>query len=190
MVNLFLQFAGGLFYLLNKVFFAMAERTKGHRNQQKWRMAAWMFYLIGVPFWVSIFISEHNWIAAAVETSGVPAILMGYIIVWRGNGTLGLCRGLNYLAQCMIVTGLCLSLYDFGGLITFNQVMEIGIASGFLFGTYFLAKSKSAGYIWLTVGNACAALLMMWQEYYVLMGQQIISILLVSDAYRIHNRRN
>ena len=53
----------------------------------------------------------------------------------------------------------------------------------------FIAKSSSAGYIWLLIGNATAALLMMRQEYYILMTQQPLSMIPVSDALRSHHKK-
>jgi hypothetical protein len=89
----------------------------------------------------------------------------------------------------MIVMGLGLSFYDYGGLTTLNQVLEPGIAAIFLMGTYLLAKSKPQGYFWLLVGNVSAASLMMRQGYFLLMTQQILSLRLVLDADRIQRRK-
>ena len=184
MLNLLLQIWGGSGYLLNKFFFSKAERANAPESKQQWRIRAWIVYLLGVPPWVFIFINERNWIAAAVESSGVPAMLMGLIAALQGNAQTDKHRWLDWLSQVMIVLGLGLSLYDFGGLTTFNQVIELGIAAGFLLGTYLLAKSKPQGYFWLLVGNISAASLMGRQGYYLLMTQQLVSFFLVLDAWR------
>lgn len=189
MLIILLQIWGGSFYLLNKLFFARAERAITPQRQQKWRVRAWTAYLIGVPPWVFIFISERNWIAAAVESSGVPAMLIGLSAAYQGHTQLHKTGWLDHLAKLMIISGLGLSLYDFGGLTTFNQVLELGVAAGFLLGTYLLAKSRPQGYFWLMVGNVCAAALMMRQGYFILMVQQILSLTLVIDAYRNRKRR-
>ena len=189
MFNIFLQITGGLFYFSNKLFFAAAERTKNKYKKQQWRTAAWIVYLLGVSPWVIIFISEHNWIAAAIESSGVPAMLMGLVNVWRKENNSSLSRWLDILSKIMIITGLGISLFDFGGITALNQIIELGIAAGFLFGTYFLAKSSSFGYIWLLVGNISAALLMMRQGYYILMYQQLISMVPVTDALISHRKK-
>ena len=190
MLTLFLQLTGGLCYFSNKVFFAAAEHTDSNQYKQKWRIAAWIVYLLGVAPWVTIFISERNWIAAAVESSGVPAMLMGLINVIRKEQNSSLSRFLDIIAKIMIVAGLGISLYDFGGITSANQVIELGIAAGFLFGTYFMAKSSSAGYIWLLFGNLTAALLMMCQGYYILMAQQFLSMIPVSDALWSHCKKS
>lgn len=180
MFTLLLQLWGGLFYLLNKLFFSKAERATNNLDKQKWRVRAWTVYLIGLPPWVVIFISERNWIAAAVESSSVPAMLIGLSTAQKGQNQKQ--PWLDSAAKLMVVIGLGLSLYDFGGITTMNQVLEIGVAAGFLMGTYLLAKEKSQGYFWLMLGNISAASLMGFQGYYVLMIQQILSLGLVIDA--------
>ncbi len=189
MITLLLQIVGGLCYFSNKVFFAAAERTNDEQYKQRWRIAAWIVYLLGVTPWVTIFISEHNWVAAAVESSGVPAMLMGLINVLRKEHDSSISHLLDIIAKIMIVAGLGISLYDFGGITSFNQVIELGIAAGFLFGTYCMAKSSSAGYVWLLFGNMAAALLMMRQGYYILMAQQLLSMIPVSYALRSHCKK-
>jgi len=189
MLILLLQFWGGSFYLLNKLFFSRAERAATLQPQQRWRIRAWAAYLIGLPPWVYIFISERNWIAAAVESSGVPAMLIGLSAAWHGHTQFRKRVWLDHLAKLMIIVGLGLSFHDFGGLTTLNQILELGVASGFLLGTYLLAKSKPQGYFWLLVGNVSAASLMMRQGYFLLMAQQLFSFILVFDAYRIQKQK-
>ena len=189
MSTILLQWWGGAFYLLNKILFSKAERAVDLRHQYKWRRLAWTAYLIGLPPWVFIFFSEHNWIAAAVESSGVPAMLMGLCAAWKGHARIQGYIWLDRIARVTLFLGLGLSLYDFGGLTTFNQVLELGVAAGFLLGTYLLAKSRPHGYFWFIVGNVSAASLMMRQGYYVLMTQQIISLSLVLDAYWVQSRK-
>ncbi|MGD9212426.1 MAG: hypothetical protein PVI90_16715 [Desulfobacteraceae bacterium] len=189
MIDFLLQLWGGTFYLLNKLFFSRAERAVNIRYQNKWKLLAWSSYLIGLPPWVIIFISERNWIAAAVESSGVPAMLIGLSAALQGHSQLNKYVWLDHLAKLMVIIGLGLSFYDFGGLVTLNQCMELGIAAGFLMGTYLLAKAKPQGYFWLILGNISAALLMMRQEYFLLMTQQIISLSLVTDAFQAQRRK-
>lgn len=189
MLNLLLQVWGGAFYLLNKILFSRAERSVNLQTQQSRLMLAWVCYLIGLPPWVFIFISEHNWIAAAVETSGAPAMIMGLIAARHGQKSFRDHAWLDRLAKLMLVAGLSLSFYDFGGLTTLNQILELGIAAGFLVGTYLMARQKPQGYFWLIVGNISAASLMMRQGYYVLMTQQLLSMIFVVDAYWVRQRK-
>lgn len=110
MLNLLLQVWVELFYLLNKVFFSRAERSKNNQAKQKSLFRAWAFYLIGVPAWVIILVSGRNSIAAAIETGGAPAMLVGPINARRGKGHAPL--WLDHFAKLALVIGLGLSLYD------------------------------------------------------------------------------
>ena len=187
MLYLLLQIWGGLFYLLNKVFFSKAERSKNNLEKQKSRFWAWTFYLVGVPAWVIILISGRNWIAAAIETGGAPAMLVGLINARRGKGHAPL--WLDHFAKLALVIGLGLSLYDFGGLTTINQLLEMGMASGFLMGTYMLSKENSHGYFWLMLGNITCAWLMGIQTHWLLLVEQTISLGFVFDAYWVQRKR-
>lgn len=189
MFHILLQVWGGLFYLLNKLFFSIAERSNHIKFQQKSRVYAWAAYMTGLPAWVFVFISEHNWIAAAIESSGVPAMIMGLYYALKESREQSYNAWLDYISRFMIILGLGLSIYDFGGLTTFNQLLELGIALGFIFGTYFLAKFKARGYFWFMFGNIAAAALMMRQGYYVLMTQQLLSFGIVLDAYFVRKKK-
>lgn len=189
MLTLFFQIWGGSGYLLNKLFFARAERASNFQHKLTLLRWAWIAYLVGLPPWVYIFISERNWIAAAVESSGVPAMLIGLIASWQGRNQTGQHTWLDHLAKLMVVTGLGLSLYDSGGLTKPTQFMELGVAAGFLLGTYLMAKGKPQGYFWLMVGNVSAASLMLQQGYYVLGVQQLVSLALVMDAFRVQRQK-
>lgn len=180
MVDLPLQIWGGVFYLLNKIFFSRAERSKNQRLRRVWRIRSWIVYLAGLPAWVVVFISEHNWIAAGVESGGAPAMTIGLIIAWRGHGNEP--KWLDYVAKLSVLIGLALSFYEFGGIKTLNQALELGIAAGFLMGTYMMAKDKVQGYFWLMLGNVSCASLMGLEGFFVLMAQQTVS-LFVTDAY-------
>lgn len=181
MVDLPLQIWGGVFYLLNKIFFSRAERSKNERLRRVWRIRSWIVYLAGLPAWVVVFISEHNWIAAGVESGGAPAMTIGLIIAWRGHGNEP--KWLDYVAKISVLTGLTLSFYEFGGIKTLNQFLELGIAAGFLMGTYMMAKDKVQGYFWLMLGNVSCASLMGLEGFFVLMAQQTVSLFFVTDAY-------
>jgi hypothetical protein len=152
-----------------------------------WRLWSWGIYLAGLPAWVIIFVSEHNWIAATVESGGAPAMAIGFIIALRGHGNEP--AWLDYLARFSVVFGLAASLYEFGGITTLNQVFELAIAAGFLMGTYLTAKDSVQGYFWLMLGNVSCAALMGIQEYWILSAQQMVSLIFVIDACRSRQRR-
>jgi len=181
-----LQIWGGLAYLLNKICFSLAERSADARTNRRWRLRSWTVFLAGLPAWVIVFAIEHNWIAAAVESGGVPAMAVGLIIALRGHGAEP--RWLDRLARCSVVFGLVASLYDFGGITTLNQWLELAIAAGFLMGTYLLAKDRPRGYFWFMLGNVACSALMAIQGYHILMLQQAVSLVFVVDAYRQRRR--
>ena len=184
-----LQIWGGLFYLFNKIFFSFAERSKSEEKRRTWRIASWSVYLIGLPAWFIIFIFERNWIAAALEAGGIPAMFLGLILALRGIEKKPT-KWLDYAARITITTGIIYSLYDFKGITTLNQVLEIGIIIGFLMGTYLLAKQKANGYIWFMFMNISCAALMAVEHYPFLVLQQIISLGFVIDAFIACKRRS
>ena len=186
MIDIPLQIWGGLFYLLNKVFFSQAERSKIIEDRKIWRIRSWIVYLMGLPAWVVVFMSEHNWIAAGVESGGAPAMLVGLIIAVRGNGNEP--KWLDSIAKISVLAGLALSIFEFGGIKTPGQFLELGIAAGFLMGTYMMAKDNAQGYLWLMIGNVSCASLMGIEGFYILMTQQLVSLGFVSDAFWV--RRN
>ena len=186
-----LQWLGGGFYLLNKIFLSFSEHAYNRNNQEKarqWRIVSWIVYLAGLSPWVILFIIRHNWIAASVETSGAPAMLLGLVIALRGT-TKNPPRWLDYLALVCIPLGFAYSLYDFGGLNTINQWLEIGLVIGFLLGTYLLAKEKPNGYLWYILMHISCAWLMWIQGYPWLFVQQIISLGFIINAYQVAKKR-
>ncbi|MCJ2165774.1 MULTISPECIES: hypothetical protein [unclassified Pseudodesulfovibrio] len=180
-MEIVLQIWGGASYLINKVCFSRAERSATFRGNRSWRIWSWGIYLAGLPAWVIVFVSEHNWIAAAVESGGAPAMTIGLIIALRGQGNEP--KWLDYLARSAVFVGLGASLYEFGGITTVNQILELCIAAGFLMGTYLMAKDNIHGYFWLMLGNVSCSALMGIQNYSILMVQQLISLVFVVDAY-------
>lgn len=190
-MDTFLQLWGGLGYLLNKIFLWLSERTRnGGKNAsaRKWRIASWAICLLGLPPWVIIFVTCQNWIAASVETSGAPAMLLGLIIALRGT-TQNPPRWLDRLALVCIPLGFGYSLYDFGGITTINQWLELGIVLGFLVGTYLLAKEKLGGYLWYLLMHVTCGWLMWIQGYPWLFLQQLVSLIFIMDAWRVARKQ-
>lgn len=186
-----LQWIGGIFYLLNKIFLSLSEYARNRENEKvsrRWRIAAWAIYLAGLPAWVIILVSWRNWIAASVEASGAPAMLLGLLNALRDN-TNSSPRWLNRLALISIPLGFIYSLYDFGGLNTINQWLEIGLVLGFLVGTYLLAKEQASGYLWYVLMHVACAWLMLIQGFPWLFLQQIVSLFFIINAYRTARKR-
>lgn len=186
----FLQwFAGGM-YLLNKVFFSFsehAERREKHLVAERWTIAAWSVYLAGLIPWVVIFIRWHNWIAAFLEASGAPSMVLGlWLAVKRQDRKKP--RWLDYLAFVAATTGVVCSVYDFGGLNTLRQWLEIVLTLGFLVGTYQLAHKRAGGYLWYVLMHVSCGLLFYVQHSPWLVVQQVVSLMFIVDAYITKNR--
>lgn len=185
MNELLLQILGGGLYLLNKIFFRFSERVTGERRRQL-RIWSWSVYLLGLPPWLIIFADNRNWIAFAIEAGGAPAMLLGLVYAIRRTSTPNdAVKLLNLIAQIAIVGGVGYSLYDFGGLTTINQWLELALVIGFLVGTYRLALQKNDGYLWYVLMHVACGMLMHIQEYPLLFWMQIASLGFIVDAYRL-----
>jgi len=183
-----MQILGGIFYLLNKIFLSIAERSEKKHTQSKfgWRTWSWILYLLGLPAWLIIFIWERNWIAFTLEAGGAPAMILGLLIAIHGKDKEP--KWLHYASIISIVFGLGYSLYDFHGLTNIRQVAELAMVTGFLVGTYKLARKKLSGYVWYMLMHIACIWLMYLQNYPWLIVQQIISLYFVIDAYQIRKK--
>jgi hypothetical protein len=186
-----LQFLGGGFFLLNKVLYSITERIEAGKNERlarSWRIAAWVAYLIGLPPWIIIFISRHDWIAASVEASGAPAMVLGLVLAIGGKEAKSP-RWLDYLAIMGIGIGFSYSLYADRGFAALSQWLETTLVIGYLLGTYLVAKRRAAGYGWLTLMHFSCGALMCLQGYSWLVAQQGVSLLFIVDAYATKRRQ-
>lgn len=179
-MDLVLQIWGGGLYLLNKIFFALAEGRQA-TLQRKLRITGWVVYLLGVPAWVIILVSKHDWIAASIEAGGVPAMLFGLYNACRTTGAPN--RPLDFITSLItyaaLIFGVSYSLYDYGGITSGSQILEIGVMIGFLLGSYLLAKKNSCGWLFFMLMNASMATLMMHQHKPLLTIQQMLSLCFV-----------
>lgn len=185
MLSIIVQVWGGIFYLLNKIFFCIAEHNP--QSKRTWKICSWTVYLVGLPAWIIIFAWERNWIAASIGIGGAFSMVLGLVIALRGKGKEP--KWLNYVAVIAVILGTTYSLYDFGGITTINQVLELGIVIGSLVGTYLLAKERPIGYLWFLLMTGSNATLMYAQNYSILCLQQIISFIIIFDAYRIQKKK-
>jgi hypothetical protein len=182
-----LQAWGGIFFLLNKAFLALAEQRPHETAKRWWRVVAWMMYLVGLPGWLVIFVYEHNWIVMAVELGGVPGVLYALVSARRGKNQAS--RWLRVVVLGSVVIGISVSVYDFGGLTTFNQFLELMSNTGLLIGTYLLAQERATGFLWYVLMNSAMGVLMFRQGYTLLCTQQFASLFFVALGYYIYRRK-
>jgi hypothetical protein len=179
-MDLMLQIWGGGFYLLNKIFFVFAE-GKSPTIKRQLRLFGWVIYILGVPAWVIILISKHNWIAASMEVGGVPAMIFGlynaYHDVIHPRKALDLIT--STITYMTLIFGVSYSFYDYGGIYSLTQFLEIGTTAGFLIGSYLLAKKNSKGWLFFMLMNGCMAALMFLHHKPLLAIQQLISLCFV-----------
>ncbi|PLX83156.1 MAG: hypothetical protein C0616_00365 [Desulfuromonas sp.] len=191
-MDLLLQAWGGGFYLLNKIFFSLAE-GKGAGAKRTLRLWGWSIYILGVPAWVLILVDKHDWIAAAIEAGGVPAMLLGLYNVWQQERP-GLQqvfdRAARFCTYVALLLGLGASLIDYGGLTSLSQLLEIGVMIGFLLGSYLLAKNKLSGWLCFMLMNASMATLMLIQHKPLLTLQQLVSLCFVLYGYGMARKRS
>ena len=180
-MDLLLQIWGGSFYLTNKICFALAEGRQDHQKKRSLKLFGWFIYILGVPAWVTILIMKHNWIAASIEAGGLPAMLFGLLNVYTKNKKPN--KTFDYIVSLFtygsILLGVGYSLYDFGGIVSISQVLEIGVMTGFLFGSYLLAKNNVNGWLFFMLMNGSMGTLMLIQNKPILMLQQGISLCFV-----------
>ena len=98
-------------------------------------------------------------------------------------------KWLDRIALVCIPLGFSYSLYDFGGISSLSQWLEIALVIGFLIGTYQLAKERSGGYLWYVLMHVSCGWLMWIQNYPWLFLQQVVSLVFIFDAYRIAQKR-
>jgi len=186
-MHIVLQVWGGLFYLLNKIFMSATERTVGEISR-KWRVRSWAIYLWGLPPWLVIFAQERAWIVFCVETAGALSMVLGLVIARSRTGKAPM--WLNHVALVGAVVGLASSLYDFAGLTTLNQGIELVSMAGFIVGTYLLANKKPTGYLWYLLMNTTMGWLLARQGYWLLVIQQILSVAFIADAWMVWRRKS
>jgi hypothetical protein len=179
-MDLVLQIWGGLFYLTNKICFALAEGKEKNRKRQL-KIIGWTIYILGVPAWVAILIIKHDWIAASIEAGGIPAMLFGLYNVYKNsekpNSFFDIIA--SFFSYAFIIFGTSYSLYDYGGLTSISQLLEIGVMIGFLLGSYHLAKNKAFGWLFFMIMNGSMGTLMIIQNKPILAIQQTVSLCVV-----------
>ena len=181
-MDIFLQLWGGINYLLSKILIVRAEFLQNDRNL---RLAGWITYLLGVPAWVILLASKQNWIAAASETAGTPAILFGIVMTWKQSTQPNkyIDWAIRIFTGVMIVLGVIVSVYTFKGIRTFSQVLEIIIICGFLVSNYLLAKRNPFAWMVFMIVIIFMGTLQLIQNKPILFVQQILSFITVTIGF-------
>lgn len=176
-MDFFLQVWAGGFYLLNKLFFALAEGQES-KIKRSFKLLGWLVYVIGVPAWVVILVSENDWIAASIEAGGIPSMLLGLFTVYKNSKSTNKLfdRVASSFTYFFLAFGVGYSLYEHGGIVSLSQILELGVMFGFLLGTYLLAKNNINGWLFFMLMNISMGSLMLIQEKPLLSIQQLISL--------------
>jgi len=182
-VDIFLQIWGGLFYLTNKIFFSLSE-TKTDDKKNQFKLFAWSTYLIGVPAWVILLIGKNDWIAASIEASGIPSMLLGWHkTFYKREASPIIEKTVRYTTYAAIGIGLFVSIQHYGGIVSVPQCLEIGVTVGFLVGSYLMTQHNRNGYLFFMLMNISMASLMAIQGKNILMIQQLLSLMFVMYGY-------
>ncbi len=179
-MDLLLQIWGGGCYLSNKILFSVSE-TQTESVKRKLKILGWLVYILGVPAWVIILVSNNDWIAASIEAGGIPAMLLGLYNTIHNHQKVNHAfnRVVSFCTYSSLAFGLSFSVYHHGGINSLTQVLEVGVMLGFLLGSYFLAKGNSNGWLFFMLMNLSMASLMFIQDKPVLIVQQLISLCFV-----------
>ena len=175
-MELLLQIWGGTGYLLAKILLVRAEFTDKDRNV---RLTGWIVYLFSLPAWVILLASRQNWIASAIETAGVPSIILGIVMTWKqtNNPNAVIDWSIGIFTCLMIVLGVSYSVYTFNGIKTFSQILEIIIIFGYLVSNYLLAKRNPFAWLMFMTGLVSMSILMYIQGKPLLCIQQLLSLI-------------
>lgn len=176
-MDMFLQLWGGAFYLINKMLFSIAETQHSMVRRKQLKVLGWMIYILGVPPWVIILVSNDNWIAASIEAGGLPAMMFGSYRVMSEQASHRFYDQLtSWITYCFVALGVGYSFYRYGGIISLTQCLELGVMIGFLVGGYLLAKEQLYGWLCFALMNMSMGALMFIQAKPILGVQQGVSL--------------
>jgi uncharacterized protein YggT (Ycf19 family) len=185
-MDLVLQIWGGFFYLINKVFFAMAERSTC-QLRRRFSIMAWAVFIIGVPAWGILLIRQHCWIAASIEIGSIPTMIFGLYNAWRNQAEPK--KIFKILATIstygFMFLGVSYSLYNFDPKYALSITLETGVIIGFFMGSYLLAQNKAYGWFFYMLMNMSTGTLMFIREKYILSFQQLLSLMLIIYTCRM-----
>lgn len=176
---------GGSFFFLNKVFFLITEWITDEQVEQRWRIRSWAIYLAGVVPWLVIFAINERWIALAIEVTGIPTLVLGLLSAKEPGKEH---KWLDRTALIIVGAVTVFSIWQAREL-TYTHLLELGIAIGFFYGAYLLAKKNHYGYLFFVLMNVSNAWLQQIDGAPLLMTQQIASAIIVATAFGINRYR-
>lgn len=188
-----LEWLGGGFFLLNKIFLSCSEHATYTGNMplwRRWRIASWVAYMIGLPMIVAVFANQHDYIVAFVEASGFPAMILGLLMSLKGVASYRAPRLLQSAALLCTVAGIVVSFYHFKTLTKPTQLLEIILTIGYLIGTLQLAHNRRSGYLWFVVMHLSCGWLAFVQGMMVLFWLQIASLGFIAHAYLMSRQQS
>jgi hypothetical protein len=156
-MNIIIQLWGGIFYITAKILLSYSE---GKMNY-KFRLYGWIIFIIGLPAHIMIFILNGNWIALAAEASGGLSIILGIIYIKKKIPRL-VDNFIKTFTFVIITIGIIYSIYKFRSIATF--LLEIGVMTGFLIGTYLLAKKNFNGWLWFMLMSLSTGIIMIMSK--------------------------
>ena len=187
-MEIFLQCWGGTGYLLHKILIARSESLE---NDKHWRLFGWISYLLGMPAFLIVLVSNQNWIASSIEIAGIPSIVLGIFITLKKNNNPSkyIDWAIRIFTGIMILLGVLFSIYTYSGLKMLSQILEMIIIIGILIGNYLLAKKNPFAWIMLMVGLISSGILMYIQDNIILCMYQLFSLIPVMIGFIICSKR-
>jgi len=91
----------------------------------------------------------------------------------------------SFFTYAFIIFGTSYSIYDYHGITSISQCLEIGVMIGFLLGSYLLAKNKTYGWLFFMLMNGSMGTLMIIQSKPILAIQQAVSFCFVVYGFII-----
>ena len=119
-------------------------------------------------------------------------MLFGLFTVYQNKGTPNIIFDLvaSLFTYAFVVFGVCYSVYDYGGIASVSQLLEIGVMIGFLIGSYLLAKNNSYGWPFFILMNGSMGSLMLIQGKPILAAQQVASLCFVIYGFIVSIKTN
>jgi|GEM_PF-5165046 len=171
--RLFVYF-GGFCYIIAKFYLCFFEWNRNVLLKQ----AGWLVFMIGVLGWIVILSSKQDWIILSVELFGALMLYYGYRSLTTITDEVKDERiAKKLLNACFVVVCLVIGYYVWvDKIFTLTAWFEIVVASGFIIGSWALARDYWWGWICYILIHLATATLMGEQGEPLLKNLQYLSI--------------